>query len=643
MSKYNHNPNGRGYSWVADEWYQVRHCEVCLEPMLLADYLLDGNCKKNKHGYRSSTVWTNRKTCCQECANAKQKIRYESKRQWFHRATFTRLVSDFREALGFPKSDTESTFGPWDLNMVDLVDDWRGLPEWDSILLYLRDLRVEERTMLMVPSGAKLEHVHYHNNNRSNVNAYLLGPKIRMTGRDKHGSSLFFTLFEKVYRDEFYNAPLWNLKEGTKRALRCRANVHWMHLPKKLLFARMKKEIYPNGLTFDDWVSLCSQKTYGELKEEYPWMPSASFLFYGTKTSVHIRENMSVEWYSGQYDKIWDFVLDFRNYMSRDDRGRFTKPEFRRIDCLVNQTRKYTGYNTFQIEWTMEDMREWFFSYLLEYYEVHVDRERFPYDSSEEELQNVINLRCTDIEKVKGYSRVYSKFSSGHLKSVRWLVSWLWPDYQMVQTRWNRMLLAEKQMSNMLDAALTHMGIESVYHEATSIPTENGKARYEHSEAPIKVDYRCEDLKFIVEGQGEYHYMQDEELLERMMDKGDYVTSLFWNNKIPDCYDGEETTLLGYRQFLDRKCKEAIEVNGYTPIYVILTDIGYAVDGVHGDIPVWNRRYVTDDGPKCRYKFGERHGIGLAETFDMQGRKDVGDMLRAYYYDVVKKRAAACS
>ena len=61
------------------------------------------------------------------------------------------------------------------------------------------------------------------------------------------------------------------------------------------------------------------------------------------------------------------------------------------------------------------------------------------------------------------------------------------------------------------------------------------KARYEHSDNPVKVDFRCEELGFIVEGQGEYHYMQDEEIVERMLDKGDYVTSLFWNNKIPDC------------------------------------------------------------------------------------------------------------
>ena len=602
------NPNRY---WIEDEWMQVKHCEVCLEPMLLADYLLDGNAKKNKRGFRCSNTWRKKKTCCQKCRNDSLRAKRENKRGWFHRATFTRLVSDFREALGFPKSDTESTFGPWDLNMLDTMGDWRGLPEWDAIIDYVHDLRKEEQTMLVTGP----------------IKASTGRLKTRRSGRDKHGSFFFLQCFYRVYRDEFHNAPLWNLSVGTKIALR-KEGIEWIQLPKNVLFERMKREMYPNGLTFDDWSSLCAQDTYDGLRAEHPWMPHTKLLFYGP-SDEH-------QWYDGHYEKIWHFVLDFRRYMCRDNGGRFTKPEFKRVDCLVSQTRGQTAYNSFQLDWTVKDMRDWFFSYLFEYYEVEVDREKFPYESSEEELESVINLRCVDIHKVRGYSRIYTRFSNG-TRSIRHLVKWLWPDYKMVQTRWNRMLLSEKLMSGMLDKALTYNEIKSEYGEATSVLNADGrKARYEHSDKPVKVDFRCEELGFIVEGQGEYHYMQDEEIVERMLDKGDYVTSLFWNNKIPDCYDGEETTLLGYRQFLDRECRKIIEDNGYTPVYVILADIAHAVEGVHGDIPVWNRRYVTGDDTHNRYKFGESYGgIGLAETFDMQGREDVGDMIRKYYNEVV--------
>ena len=45
----------------------------------------------------------------------------------------------------------------------------------------------------------------------------------------------------------------------------------------------------------------------------------------------------------------------------------------------------------------------------------------------------------------------------------------------------------------------------------------------------------------------------------------------------------------------------------------------------------WNRRYVNT--PTCKY----RDQIGLAETFDMQGREDIGDMIREYYHNVVEE------
>ena len=44
------------------------------------------------------------------------------------------------------------------------------------------------------------------------------------------------------------------------------------------------------------------------------------------------------------------------------------------------------------------------------------------------------------------------------------------------------------------------------------------------------------------------------------------------------------------------------------------------------DIPQWNRNFVTGRGKKR---------IGLAETVDVQGRVDIGDMIRRYYNEVV--------
>ena len=67
-------------------------------------------------------------------------------------------------------------------------------------------------------------------------------------------------------------------------------------------------------------------------------------------------------------------------------------------------------------------------------------------------------------------------------------------------------------------------------------------------------------------------------------------------------------------------------------MYVILSKYARPTRGVHSNIPTWNRKYVTGSHTKT---------IGLAETFDMQGREDVGDMIRKYHNDVVMRATAS--
>ena len=131
----------------------------------------------------------------------------------------------------------------------------------------------------------------------------------------------------------------------------------------------------------------------------------------------------------------------------------------------------------------------------------------------------------------------------------------------------------------------------------------------------MKIDGLCRELGVVLEGQGDYHYA--------IIGDGEY-----WEKKIPACYDGDAENYLEYRQELDAKKKRAIKRHGFTPVYVILSTYAYPVKGVHGHIPRWNGKYVNDHNSDQ---------IGLAETFDMQGREDIGDMIRDYYYDVVLK------
>ena len=65
---------------------------------------------------------------------------------------------------------------------------------------------------------------------------------------------------------------------------------------------------------------------------------------------------------------------------------------------------------------------------------------------------------------------------------------------------------------------------------------------------------------------------------------------------------------------------------------MLLSDFSYAVEGVHGDIPIWSGTYVTPEGGFSIHD----NRIGLAETFDLQGRTDIGDMIREYWEAVVR-------
>jgi len=585
--------------WKEDGYQQVKHCSVCHQPILLAEHSLEGMYQRDN----SLWEWNERRTCSKECKYKWLAMRYEAKRVDWCRATFNSLVSDFRAALGFDAADTESTFSPWDFAMIERVEGYQDLEEWDSLMEHIFTLKMSILCNIIHGGSVYSVAKNYYNRKR---------------GRDAKTSFHLLTIFFKVYPREMRSAPLWHLSGKTKSEM-TKAGFNVDHLPKTLLFNRISEELYGGEMpTFNQWKNMCKQEEHERLYQEHDWYPSPKCLFYQKK----------------HYSKIWYFVLEYRRHINRDTQGRFLSAPFKRMDCLVHQTRKHSDYCRYALEWSKTDMKEWFFDYLCGYYRIVLDKETFPYEASQQELEQIINLRIAELENVVGYHSISSQSKTAG-RCVRVLVQELWPDYPMTQNLWNRMLLSEKRMSTMLENVLRYFGYDCEYSEATPIPTEDGKARYNHSNAPMKVDFLCRQLGFIIEGQGDYHFMKDNEIIERQL-TGAYIESLFWDRKIPVCYDGEETTQLGYRQFLDREKRVAIEAIGFTPIYVILAENAYPVEGVHGEIPIWNRHYVNEASRPDRHKYGGRErGIGLAETCDLQDRTDIGDMVREYYREVI--------
>jgi len=568
--------------WKEEEKNQKKECLACGKPILLKDWLA----RPAKKHYKC--LW-DRVSVCLDFKNSKCNIilrekRLEEARPVLDMSVMSELLGNVRESLGVSETQTPSSFDGWDLCITHF-----NLDKHEGYNDALREL-------LVYSQSVKRSHGLYFRRSVAHLmDDCGLGP-------------LLYTL-ATLYPEEFQEWPLWALPSQTRKGLIKQGIVAHTDVNYPLLFDRMKEKIFPEH-TYDDMLLLSSSERYKYLYREHRWLPSLYQLLYGDDS---------------EYDDMWGFVYDFQRHVCRDE-GRFTTMSFTQMDYLTMLSDQ-VGRRL-----SKEQCRQWFFDYLCRSYSLDIDTEKFPYESTNYELEQVINLSADDINSVSGIHAVRKALTSlgltpdGRAKvngaSIRWLVSTLWPDYEMEHNLWNRMLVSEKRMNSMLSRVFTYCNIHDyVWHEALMIPTKSGKvARYRHSNMPVRVDGMSQMLGFIAEGQGDYHYIDHTNAPVETWD------GYNWDNRIPACYDGKMTTGLGYKQEQDAKKRRTILRHGFSPIYIILSNHAHAVKGVHGDIPQWNRNFITGRGKKR---------IGLAETFDMQGREDIGDMIRRYYNEVV--------
>ena len=538
---------------------------------------------------------------------------YESRRSDFDREHFISLVSDFRESLGFEAADTESTFDPWDL--VSLPVRENGGSAWYAMWDYWFALKKS----FLLPV-ALLHSPNY--------------PQNYTKSRVKHGQSLFFYgMFQYVFEEEWANAPVYAIDNRVKQNMdteRGWCNTRLIN-NKEMFFNRLLEDEYSNDITSIDWKALTdaygSRKKggYWEISQKHWWFPSIGILF-GEKG------------WSPAFDSAWDFIKQFQQYVYRDESGRYTSRPFKRLDYMVHNKHNH-------IEWTRSDVREWLFNYVFKHYGVEVNRDTFPDRATDRELEMVINLRSIDMKFIAGNSRVYRSIKEkmddcGN--SILKMVKYAWPNYRMVMSRWSRATAGEKRANVMLERVFAYCCEHYTHGTTTPLLDEEGnKIAYEHLKEAykVKVDGRSDSLRFAFEVQGDWHFIEERDWIAES-GYSPYDETMYYRRHIPTAYlewcveEGIEPaeSQLQYRQeVLDPLCRQHIEKIGYTPIYLMLSIHSYPVEGVHGDIPIWSGTYVTpEDCPS-----GHEGRIGLAETFDMQGREDVGDMIRRYYNEVV--------
>ena len=615
---------------MEDVWNQVRHCTCCNEPMLFVDYLKSRATSTTAEVNSAMRYWIGNAhidgcdipanpslfagiRVCPECnkENALKSLKREESKPHADTQHLKELLYAVRDELGFTKVDTPSTYDGWEVcerisnsKLRNSKDADKYKISYEGVAKELIDYMLSVKTTSGIPI-------------RQNRN-----PLARKNGKWVVNWSYFVWTINLVFPNEIHQWPIWSTHKYTKESLVKWGAVSEEHtqINETQLFDKMYTDMFDSNPTFDDLRKLATVKylssNHGNsgVNREYPWFPAKANLLHGDKQ----RDKKPL------YETTWDFVRAFQKHFC--DGGFIFKHEDYMILTRANDSSIKAGMHSSESPIDRRIGRHWFFNYLCDELHLEIDKDKFPYESSMEDLEQVVFLHSHVIDKVTSARKVTQCIEvldenkkipvSSNRIGIKRIVEKLWPDYEMNQNLWNRQLVGEKRMNSMLYKVMSHNGIEHVWCHTLHIPTRTGRvAMYRHSRATMKVDGMSRELGFIVEGQGDYHYV-----------------AITYNKSgklhvIPACYNGNAETYLEYRQELDAKKKRAIKRHGFTPIYVVLSQYGTPVKGVHGDIPMWNSKYISDD----------KEGIGLAETFDMQGREDIGDMIRDYYYDVVLK------
>ena len=117
------------------------------------------------------------------------------------------------------------------------------------------------------------------------------------------------------------------------------------------------------------------------------------------------------------------------------------------LDHLVHEYGNKGGITNLS-KWNRYHVRNWLFDYAFKHYAVVVNRETFPERATEDELEQIINLRSIELKHIAGGSKVYRHVrenmeDSGN--SILKMVQYAWPKYDMTMSRWSRATAGEKR------------------------------------------------------------------------------------------------------------------------------------------------------------------------------------------------------
>lgn len=516
-------------------------------------------------------------------------------------------IRDLREALGFEKAPTESTFYAHDLGKVNTAQ------------FKKRNLHQMGRTI--VPEGEWIPTKH--------------------AGRVVYHTT-FLQVIQHLFPEEFAKVEIWNLRGDMMSPF-----VEYTHF--KLSNGEPNYElVYPVIERF--W----------ELWSEHLGRTPTREDILGIKSIWFIPRSTGGEFSSDRYNKECGFAINLfplskkgitRLFYPGDGRTTRKGPyadEGGEISLLVkfmedlvrfflpNENPKIDLFEVLMAQYTPsmhvlsfwrddELIRRWFKEIVLVGEGISPDG--FPHDTPIEDIEKLYELSI----RVLGcypYARVISRVmkelyniplvsNTHHSIAVRHFLTNLWPEFDWNDVAMHRLRLEEKRVIHLLREIY---GEEGVHVEKRLILCNGQPAKYKDTDKPHRMDCWIEKYNQPIDIQGAQHYMDYKQETTRE------VEGLFWSFLYKRSLD--------YRQDKDRR--KARSWNGKTGMGVIYIPIAQevcSVKGVHGDLPEWHR-FATDDchpGKGIKRQVGNPQFASLAQLFEMQGAVEIAQDIRNYY------------
>ena len=288
---------------------------------------------------------------------------------------------------------------------------------------------------------------------------------------------------------------------------------------------------------------------------------------------------------------IYSFCKDLnRFFLCRGEDGRFEKSEWN--DLVFDMSRAQSRH-TKDLGWSDEMSRRWVTEIALPW--LGIDATDFPHGSSDEVIQMCYDTSCEMLRDIPKYRHFMTQtfYYSCRYGMGRICMS-LWPDYDWDDLQFGAVLMGEQRAIRILRDTF------GVVHHQYRMPMRNGRiAKYSDTKMPMRIDGFIEDYGIAVEVQGGHHYVG-------------YDTTREERKWVAD---------LERRQWCDAAKKRAVKRQGHHMVYIPIYGNPIPVKGVHGKLPRWNWKLTTEENPK-------KGAVGLAELFDMQGAKDAARKLR---------------